>query len=82
MEKTPLGVRVQDKVTGFEGVVTGRVEYITGCNQLLVVPRVKSDGALVEAQWFDEQRTFIVDPTPVALDNGDTPGCDIPAPVR
>lgn len=81
--KTRLGVTVRDLITGFEGVVTGRVEYISGCNQVLVVPKVKADGAFIPAEWFDEQRVVVntaVDR--IALDNGSSPGFDAPAPKR
>jgi hypothetical protein len=78
-----LGVTVRDKITGFSGVVTGRAEYISGCTQCLVCPRVKDDGGMQDAHWFDEQR-LLVDAgcQPVTLDNGATPGPDKPAPVR
>ena len=83
MNKVALGATITDRITGFTGVVTGRVEYLTGCNQLLVVPKVKADGSSVDAQWFDEQRAIVDDSiAPVVLDNGRTPGCDVPAPIR
>lgn len=83
--KTQLGVKVADRITGFSGIVTGRVEYITGCNQCLVAPRVKEDGALIDSQWIDEQRLEVTNPTPVAiaaLDNTENPGADKAAPRR
>ena len=36
-----LGQKVQDSITGFAGLVTGRCEYITGCNQILIQPPIK-----------------------------------------
>jgi len=78
-----LGITVQDKITGFKGIVTGYVKYITGCNQALVSPQVDATGALKESHWFDEQRLVIDDKLkPITLDNGKTPGCDKPAPKR
>lgn len=78
-----LGVTVKDKVTGFSGVVTGVVYYITGCNQALVVPKVGKDGSQREAQWFDWQRLDIDRKAKrVVLDNGATPGFDKAAPKR
>jgi hypothetical protein len=77
-----LGQKVRDRITGFTGVVTGRVEYITGCNQLLIAPAVGADGSHKESVWIDEQRVFVVDPWPIVLDNGSTPGFDVPAPRR
>lgn len=78
-----LGKTATDRITGFKGVVTGYCEYISGCNQALVVPPVKADGTSVYPGWFDVQRLAIDESIPrVVLDNGDTPGCDMPAPVR
>jgi hypothetical protein len=78
-----LGMTYKDRITGFTGVATGFVRYITGCNQVLLAPRCSDDGALRDSQWFDQQR---VDEQPqfppVALDNGSTPGCDRAAPRR
>ena len=77
-----LGMTARDTITGFEGVVTGRVEYISGCNQLLLVPKVDEKGAARDAQWFDEQRCARVGTDRIVLDNGTTPGADMAAPVR
>lgn len=77
-----LGTHVKDKITGFSGVVTGYVEYLTGCNQALVVPGCGPDGALRSAEWFDIQRLERMDDTVIVLDNGNNPGCDKAAPKR
>lgn len=78
-----LGFTYKDKITGFSGVCTGYVEYISGCNQLLLVPPAKPDGELGQSHWFDVQRCELVpDAARVSLDNGATPGCDAPAPKR
>lgn len=82
MATIQLGQKVQDKITGFRGTVTGRCEYLTGCHQVLVAPPVDKEGKHVDAQWYDEQRCDVVEATPITLDNGATPGCDIAAPVR
>lgn len=72
-----LGVTATDKVTGFSGVVLGFVQYISGCNQALVAPKVGSDGALREPQWIDVQRLDVDEATPaIVLDNGASPGFD------
>lgn len=81
--KTELGSTVTDKITGFTGIVTGRVEYISGCNQLLVTSRVGSDGAVKDPQWLDEQRCEVDTSKPkLVLNNQDNPGFDRPAPKR
>ena len=54
--KIPRGANVVDVVTGFAGQVTGRADYVTGCNQYLVQPPVDKEGKYVAGQWFDENR--------------------------
>ena len=79
----PIGRKVKDKITGFTGIVTGHVEYISGCNQCLVVPPVKKDGSLIDAQWFDDQRIQLIGvDDPITLENILTPGADKAAPIR
>lgn len=75
-----LGTTAKDKITGFSGMVVGRVEYISGCNQILLSPKVAKDGTLRGAEWFDEQRCDQVGKTKLILDNGATPGFDRAAP--
>ena len=75
-----LGQTVEDRITGFKGIVTGRVEYITGCNQVLLVPRVNSEGARIEAEWFDEERVTVLDVVVFSLETKSPSGFDRPAP--
>lgn len=78
-----IGSWVCDRITGFSGFVTGYCEYITGCNQALVTPEVDDNGAYVEPRWFDVQRLEIeTNVDRIVLDNGQTPGFDVPPPVR
>ncbi|WP_240533448.1 hypothetical protein [Sinorhizobium fredii] len=69
----------KDQLTGFSGIVIGRAQYITGCDQYLLTPRTPDK----DAKWFDEQR-LVIDPTyaPVELDNSNGPGADLPAPIK
>lgn len=55
-----FGDRVQDRVTGFQGIVTGFITYITGCDQYLVNPPAK-DGAYIDGQWLDDVRLNLVE---------------------
>jgi hypothetical protein len=78
------GDKVKDKITGFEGTVTGRVEYITGCNQLLVQPSSKDGTEMPKSSWIDEDRcelvvAMFVDPNTLQKRN---PGFGEPAPIR
>lgn len=76
-----LGHTVRDRITGFIGIVTGIVTYISGCSQALVVPKVKADGTLAEGQWFDLQRLELQSKKQITLANDATPGPDA-APAR
>lgn len=80
--KVTLGRTYKDAITGFTGVATGYVMYISGCHQVLLNPTVDSDGKLRDSNWFDEQRMIDVGGVTIVLDNTETPGCDIMAPKR
>lgn len=78
-----MGIEMKDRVTGFVGFVTGRAEYITGCSQVLLTPRVDKDGKPGDGRWYDETRLAATGGE--ALDTAgmqqDT-GPDAPAPVK
>lgn len=65
--KITLGTKVRDVITGFEGMATGRAEYLTGCVQVCVSPRIGDDGKVRDSHWFDEDRLEVVDAKPIAL---------------
>lgn len=79
--KIKLGSKVRDVISGFEGVATGYVIYLTGCAQYLVAPRVTSENK-IESTWFDSQRLETVGDKVVVLNNTETPGADISAPIK
>lgn len=56
-----LGWRLRDKATGFTGIATARIEYISGCIQYCILPEVKDDGKYVDGVYIDEQRIEFVD---------------------
>ncbi len=55
-----LGDEVKDKVTGFKGVAYARSTYLTGCDHIMVQPKIKKDGTMPEAKWFDEPMIEVV----------------------
>lgn len=59
-EKVELGDTVKDMNTGFKGVVVCRSEYINGCVQYEVVPKVDKDNKQSEAIQIDEQCLIVV----------------------
>lgn len=84
--KIKLGQTVSDVITGFKGVATGYVTYITGCNQVLVAPRMKEDGKAPESHWYDEDRLEVLEAKPIVLPGTmvaeASPGPDMPAPIK
>ena len=72
---------MRDSITGFSGIFTGTCDYITGCKQALIQPRVKEDGDFVESRWLDMDRLEIVASKPIELAVSDN-GPDKPAPRR
>ena len=77
-----LGRTYKDKITGFKGVATGYVVYISGCNQALLVPPVSKSGAKVKGEWIDEQRLKATKAKLITLDNTKSLGFDQMAPKR
>ncbi|MDR6954179.1 hypothetical protein J2X65_003547 [Ancylobacter sp. 3268] len=83
MSKIEFGRTYRDCITRFQGIATGHSHYISGCSQVLLQPGVDKDGKLLEGHWFDEQRLEEVAVIgQITLDNGATPGRDVPAPKR
>lgn len=74
-----LGDKVKDTLTGFTGVVTGRVEYLTGCNQVYVLPKSEKENEIKDGNWFDIERIEKVEDRAVKIEPRRT-GADTPAP--
>jgi len=60
-----LGLKVQDKVTNFAGVVESISFDLYGCIQCVVKPPVNDNGEVKDASWFDISRLTIMDHNPV-----------------
>lgn len=54
-----MGKQARDKVTGFEGIITARCEYLTGCAQYGISPPAK-DGKVENTLYFDEGRVEVI----------------------
>ena len=63
-----LGDKVKDKISGMQGIATGRCHYLTGCTQFLVTPQETKDHKNVSSSWFDETRLFIVEVEAIAAE--------------
>jgi hypothetical protein len=57
-----LGKLAKDKITGFEGIIVGKIVYLFGCNQYGLAPRNwdKEKGKRPETEYFDAGRVEIV----------------------
>jgi hypothetical protein len=47
-----LGDRVKDKISGFEGIVVARTQYLESCDQVLIRSE-KLEGGETKSAWFD-----------------------------
>jgi len=54
-----LGQKAKDKITGFEGIITARAQYLTGCDQYGITPPVNKEGTIDSVEFFDEGRIEI-----------------------
>lgn len=74
-----LGDRVKDTLTGFTGVVTGRAEYLTGCNQVYILPKSEKENEIKDGAWFDIERIEKLEDRVVEVSSRRT-GADVPPP--
>lgn len=81
-----LGATAKDIVTGFEGVVTGRAQYLTGCDQYVLTPKATVSGTSFSGgNWFDENRLVVQKKAVVKLPAMKKPGgpaTGTPAPTK
>lgn len=59
--KFEVGLKAKDLVTGFEGVISCRSQWISGCNTYGLKPKVDKDGKLPQSEYFDENTIEITD---------------------
>ena len=55
-----LGDMVKDKITGFEGLTLEKSEYLNGCIQFEVQPRIDKEGKIPESSHIDEQQLEVI----------------------
>ena len=82
MEKeVTLGNKVRDIVTGFEGIAISRIEYLNGCIQYGVKPKVNKDGKHLDVEYIDQEQIEVISKgvtAKVTKLTSDTPGGDQP----
>ena len=60
-----MGLKVEDRVTGFTGVVTSVCYDLYGCIQVALNPGTSPDGKLDDGRWFDAKRIKVLNKKPV-----------------
>lgn len=57
-----LGKQGKDKITGFEGIIVSKIEYLFGCAQYGIAPPVYDNDKQKrgETEYFDEGRIEII----------------------
>lgn len=55
-----LGQMARDKITGFEGILTGHADYLYGCDQYLITAVSKDGSSEPHSYWFDEGRIEVL----------------------
>lgn len=56
-----LGNKVRCVITGYEGIATAKVEYINGCVQYCVKPKVGPDGKMDNSEYIDIQQLEVIE---------------------
>lgn len=81
--KPTIGDRAREIVTGREGVITGEVVYLWGCEQVLLHTR-DHDGR-PQSDWYDIGRIELVEAAvlaPIQHEGVLVAGPDKPPPIR
>lgn len=77
MENNNLGRNGKDTVTGFEGIIISEHRYLTGCTQYGLQPKIKEDGSLPEAKYFDTTRVEVTGEKVNINGVVEDPGCEV-----
>jgi len=55
------GDKVKDRISGFEGVVTGTTIYLNGCVRFIIQPKIDKDGKMPNPEWIDEEQLEVLE---------------------
>lgn len=78
-----LGDLVQDRISGFEGMVVAINTFLHGCRQIAVRPLTLDEGLPMEVDfWFDEPQLKVVQEGLYQSRGGVIDGAAVGGPVR
>ena len=60
MAKIKVGQKVRDTITGLEGIVVARSEYLHGCVRVAIQAQEVKDGKPVDPYWVDEPQVEVI----------------------
>ena len=69
-----LGAKVKDKVTGLVGIATARIEFLNGCIQYTVHPKVKAGVTELPAWNIDQEQLVSLEKKAVKVKRSPTGG--------
>lgn len=77
-----LGDKARDSITGYEGIVVARCEWLNGCVRSTLQPaRLLKDGSVPKMETFDETQLLLVEPTTsIQAPDAEKPGGPRPDP--
>lgn len=61
--KFALRAKVKDQITGLEGTVVARTEWLNGCWRYTLQPALDKDGKMPDTLGFDELQLTLVEET-------------------
>ena len=82
MKEIELGDKVKCIITGFVGVAISKTEYINGCIQYDVVPKVGKDNKVIEGIGIDQESLKLVSKKKKKIVRSDTGGPMRRAPTQ
>lgn len=62
MTEIKLGDKVRDKITGFIGTAVAKTEFLNGCIQFNVLPKLDKGNKMPDEIGIDEQSLEIIKP--------------------
>ncbi len=78
-----LGKKCRDKVTGFEGLVISRTDWLYGCVRYgLQSSELKDDGSVLNTEVFDEAQLELVEKVEEYIPRTTGGARDIPARAK
>lgn len=60
VKEIKLGNKVKCIITNFQGIVTAKCEYINGCVQYLVKPKIEKDRKYPQGTWIDRAQLKVI----------------------